>query len=160
MPARENTRDKIRLNAVERQRQALELRRAGTGYEAIARAVGYAGPGPAHKAVQSALKRMLAEPAEEVRALELARLDRLQMAHWPRAIGSGGVAPDPVATATVLRIMERRAKMMGLDAPTTVNVQRVVDEVAQSYGLTPAESVALFSGVRGHLATTNGTTKR
>lgn len=148
------------LAAADRQRQALELRRAGAGYDLIARQLGYAGPPGAHKAVATALHRMLAEPAEDVRALELARLDRLQLAHWSRAIGTPETDPDPVATSTVLKIMERRAKLMGLDAPATINVRTVVDEVATAYGLTPAESVALLSDVSGHLATQRGSAKR
>jgi hypothetical protein len=45
--------------------------------------------------------------------MELARLDRLQAAVWGDAI-----AGDIAAIHTVLKIMERRAKYAGLDAPT------------------------------------------
>ena len=66
-----------RLEAIEKQRKALELRKAGVGYVAIAKQLGYAGPSSSFKAVNSALKRTLQEPADEVRRLELERLDAL-----------------------------------------------------------------------------------
>lgn len=93
-----------------RERRVLELRRAGMPFDRIAEAVGYAGRAPAHTAYKRALKRTLQPVAAEVRELEADRLDQLQMTYWPKAI-----AGDSAATATVLRIMERRARLLGLD---------------------------------------------
>jgi transposase-like protein len=97
----------------EKRRQALELRKAGYGFDDIARALGYANAGGAYKAVQQALKETLREPADEVRKLELERVDRLMRAIWPRAIGGDGESID-----RVLRLMQRRAKYLGLDLST------------------------------------------
>ncbi len=102
-----------RLEAIERQRKALELRRAGAQFDAIATQLGYASPGAAHVAVDSALKRTLQEPADAVRRLEVDRLDRLFLAWWPAALQGDAEACD-----RVLKIMARRAKLQGLDAPT------------------------------------------
>ena len=74
------------LSALDRQMQALDLRKSGASFAQIAQALGYATPSGAHKAVMSAIKKTLREPAEEVRTLELERLDRLQMAAWTKAI--------------------------------------------------------------------------
>jgi len=52
-----------------------------------------------------------------MRQTEGARLDRMQRAVWPAAISG-----DIKAGAQVLRIMERRARLFGLDAPTKVEV--------------------------------------
>ena len=89
----ESTTSEKRLTAVDRQRQALELRRAGVGFEQIAKQVGYKGPSGAYKAVMSAIKKILREPGEEVRKMELERLDRLMFAvlaagGWRRPSGS------------------------------------------------------------------------
>jgi hypothetical protein len=121
-----------RLQAIERQRQALELRLAGTTLPEIARVLGYASASGAAGAIDSAIRRMLQEPAEKVRAYELARLDRLLMAIWPAAIRG-----DLQAIRRALDIMERRAKYLGLDAPAKVDISGMVREEAQRAGLSP-----------------------
>lgn len=98
------------LEAVNRQRQALELRLAGKQYVEIAEALGYANHSGAYRAVQTALKKTLQEPADEVRKLELSRLDTLLSELWEKN-------DRPIYVDRILRIMERRSKLLGLDAP-------------------------------------------
>jgi hypothetical protein len=98
------------VDAIDRQLRALELRKAGATYDMIAGALGYAHRSGAAQAVQAALKAVVREPAEEVRTLELERLDAMLMALWP-AVRNGNFG----ASAQALRIMERRAKLLGLD---------------------------------------------
>src|SRR5262245_27392556 len=71
-----------RLQALEKQRQALQLRIAGANFDEIAETLGYANRGGAHKAIMTAIESTLREPAAQVRELELKRLDRLWMAAW------------------------------------------------------------------------------
>jgi DNA-binding transcriptional MerR regulator len=97
----------------ERRRQALELRKAGFSFPEIARALGMCDAAGAYRLIQSALKETLREPADEVRKLELERLDRLTRAIWQRAVGGDGESID-----RVLRLMQRRAKYLGLDLST------------------------------------------
>ncbi len=104
-----------RIEAVNKQRQAVELRKAGASFAMIAEQLGYASVSGAFKAVQTALRKTLQAPADEVRNLELERLDTLLLALWPQARQGNQGAID-----RVLRIMERRAKLLGLDAPTKV----------------------------------------
>lgn len=59
----------------------------------------------------------VAETAEEVLSLEVKRLDEMLTRIYPVALGSDKVPPDPRAIDRVLRIMERRSKLLGLDAP-------------------------------------------
>ncbi|HQW74851.1 MAG TPA: hypothetical protein PLG46_12230 [Ornithinibacter sp.] len=92
------------------ERRVLELRRAGVDYRTIAQQVGYANPSSAKRAVDRALARAVTPVADEVRVLEADRLDRLQLAHWRKALQG-----DPVATRIVLDIMCRRAELLGLD---------------------------------------------
>ncbi len=110
------------LDALERQRQALELRKAGVPYAKIAEALGYAHASGAHKAVASALKKTLQEPADDLRKLELERLDAMLFAIWPSV--TKGIQP---AIDRALRIMERRAKLLGLDAPVKQAVGQDAD---------------------------------
>ena len=61
----------------------------------------------------SALKATLREPADEVRDLEVARLDAMLLPLW-RRVQQG----DERAVDRALKIMERRARLLGLDAPS------------------------------------------
>lgn len=97
----------------DKHRQALELRKAGASYEVIAEKLGYSHPSGAHKAVSSALQKTLREPADDLRNLELDRMDAMMLALWTQARQGNQGAVD-----RILRIMERRAKLMGLDAQT------------------------------------------
>lgn len=63
----------------------------------------------------TALRKTLREPADEVRLLELERLDALTYALWPEAMQRNLGAID-----RLLRVMERRDTLLGLDAPTKV----------------------------------------
>ncbi len=92
-----------------RRQQALELRLAGAPYRLIADRLGVSLP-VAWKHTQAALQQAPHEPVQELRQIELARLDRLQTAHWPQALGGSADATD-----RVLKIMDRRARLLGLD---------------------------------------------
>ena len=89
--------------------RAVELAINGASYAAIAAEVGYSHRGTAYKAVHKALAERVTEGVDELRRLELARLDLLQAAVWDKAL-----AADSAAVNTVLRIIERRAKLLGL----------------------------------------------
>lgn len=111
--ARGKSREKA--NIIDRQVLALDLRKSGKSFRAIATKLDIS-LGQAFKDVQKSLQESLAnrnDDAEELRQLELDRLDDLTSAldHWVKA---GSV---PAANA-MLRVMERRAKLLGLDAPT------------------------------------------
>lgn len=108
----ESSTSERRLTAAERGRQALELRKAGATFDDIAGKLGYADRGCAYRAVRKALKETLREPADEVRKLEAERLDKLQLALWASALRG-----DTRSIYPLLRVMSRRAKLLGLDAP-------------------------------------------
>jgi len=97
----------------DRDRRAFRLRLAGVSVGRIAEELGCAAD-----QVEASLVRMCGGVSPEMRRrtirLELERLDELQKAHYAAA-AQGGVA----ATAVILKIMERRARMLGLDAPPT-----------------------------------------
>lgn len=113
-----------RVKASERARQALELRKAGLPYAEIASRLGWRTPSGAHAAVMRALDRAMREPAEELRKIELARLDSLHQAIWPTALRG-----DLGAIDRELRISERRAKLLGLDAPARQDVTSAGERV-------------------------------
>ena len=103
---------------VERERQVLQLRLEGWTFDAIAQRLGYKTPSGAHMAYKSALKRTLQQPADEIREAELARLDELQKIAWQQVLSG-----DLRAVDSVLRIMDRRAKFLGLDSPHRIEAK-------------------------------------
>ena len=107
----------ILVRANERAREALELRKAGATFKQIAASMHFSEQ-RAYFLVSRELARLNAERAElatDVTRLELERMDALWLGLWPRARGG-----DEKAVATCLRIMERRARILGLDAPTKI----------------------------------------
>lgn len=127
-----------RIETAERQRKAVELRKAGLGYDAIAVECGYRDRSGAYRAVMAALRALVREPAEELRDLEVARLDDMLKGLWVNARKGNVYAID-----RVLKIMTRRAELLGLDAPKKVKiVQEEAARLADEYGLTTAEILA------------------
>lgn len=101
-------RDQRKIATEEQARQALELRKAGASYDKIAQALGFADRSGAYYCVKNAIKQISKEPAQDVLALELERLDAMQMSYWQKS------RVDPKAAALVLQIMDRRARYLGL----------------------------------------------
>lgn len=105
--------------------RALELRKQGLPYRRIGEIMGCSA-GTAHQWVTFAFRELIEsvnEAAEDVRKMELDRLDNMQAALW-----NDCEAGDRPAIAATLRIMERRAKLLGLDSPQHVD-QRVTIQV-------------------------------
>lgn len=112
---------------LDRELKVLELRRAGLTWQRIAEQVGYADHSGAYLAYKRALKRTLQQPADELRQQEIDRIDRLQLAAWPRAMQG-----DTQSINTIVRLMERRARLLGLDMPVKIAQDVTVWEGGES----------------------------
>ena len=110
-----------RLEAANRQRQALELRARGVGFAKIADELGYKSASGAFRAVAAGLRKTLQEPAATLRVLEVERLGRLETVLWARLPGNISVADK------LLRVWERRARLLGLDAPNKLEITRLLE---------------------------------
>jgi hypothetical protein len=128
-----------RIKALADQRKALELRRMAWGYQAIADHLGI-GLATAHRHVMDALKEARAQistEADTLKSEDLSRLDAMLSGLWPRASKGEAVAVD-----RVLKIMERRAKLLGLEAPVrieTTGKDGAPIEVSSSISLDPTK---------------------
>lgn len=89
----------------------MKLVAQGMSYDEVAKAVGYGHRGSAHRAVSKALAEREVEGVDELRALELARLNRLQSSLWDKAM-----AGDVRAVDWVVRIIAQRVRLLGLGA--------------------------------------------
>lgn len=104
------------IEAAEKRRKALSLRAQGKTYQQIADEVGWSNRTLACRYVQRELKDVPKEEATHLRQLEMERLDALTNAVWPLAMTG-----DTRSIETCLKLMERRAKMIGLDSPSKIS---------------------------------------
>jgi hypothetical protein len=137
-----------RVDAAERDARALELRAAGASFRQIADRLGVS-VGTAWKCVDRGLAATRQEPSGKLRKLERERLDRLtveavQVLQARHVVVSGGKiitgddgeplidhGPRLAAINTLTRLMERRARLEGLDEPTRHEINARV--LAEAY---------------------------
>lgn len=101
-----------------RRTRVVELVTSGLSYEQAAAEVGYASRSAAWKAFHRALADREAEAIDEHRATEVARLDAVQAAYWAEAVSG-----DVQAAQVVLRCIEARTKVLGLDQPSRASTR-------------------------------------
>jgi len=119
------------IETAQRREYVLEQRKGGSTYREIAKAtINKYGASAlpknyderyAHDDVMAELKRLHEsnkETAQDILDLELIRLDRMQTAIWGDVLHG-----DEKAIDRVLRIMQRRADLLGLDAPKNVDIK-------------------------------------
>ncbi|MFC4497881.1 hypothetical protein ACFPA8_27495 [Streptomyces ovatisporus] len=115
------SRSEKRARVAERRASAIQLHLAGMSWQGIADQLGYASRGAAYTDVTRAMEQRQTEEAEQIalmRYTEARRLDRLQAAAWPAAMSG-----DVKAVETALKVIDRRVKLFGLDAPRRVSVE-------------------------------------
>lgn len=107
------------MGAAAKRALALDMRAGGSSYREIARALGWKTHVSAMKAVKKALEGVTQtlEQAEEVRSLELERLDQMWKGLAPQATKG-----NPRAVMAAVRLMgERRHLVAGLDVLAPVD---------------------------------------
>ena len=129
--------------------KALEMRRRGASYEAIAKAIGYADRSGAKKLINWAYEQTLRENVEEARELELQRCDRLQE-RMEEFLEAGELA----AGDRIAKLIELRCKIQGVFAPTKTEVTGK-DGGAIEVGPTAAQARELMRQFHGPV-TPNG----
>lgn len=98
------------IDRAQKQDEILKLRLTGASYREI-ETLTKIPRSTAQKMAEDAVDDIKRETAEQVVSLELARLDRLLRGVWTDAIDG-----DVKAIGSALKIMERRAKYLNLDA--------------------------------------------
>lgn len=117
MPGNKNDRAQL---VKTRRAEALRLRLIGHSYQRIADHMGVSVP-MAYKYVNQSLDEIAKQATEDafkVRQIELDRLDLMNAAMMPAALQG-----DQGAVEKVLKIQERRARLLGLDAPTKLSTE-------------------------------------
>lgn len=118
-------RSRVKPETLEKERKVLEYRRGGLTFDLIAERLGYASASGAHKAYLSACNRIVYEDVVEVRKSEMDRLDIAQAAIWGDLTDTVNVDANTRArlVLALIKIMERRARLLGLDMPTKAQVE-------------------------------------
>ena len=105
------------VTAAQKRAQAVTYRKAGKTFQEIADLVGFTSKATAYNAVKRALEDAVREPAQELIQLETERLDAMLAGLWP-AIEQG----DTQAVNAGIRVSERGARLLGLDAAQAVTM--------------------------------------
>ncbi len=145
----------------DKENAVLELRRSGETWARIAEIVGYANASGAQKAYVRVVNRVQREPIESMRELELDRLDRLQKAFWKDAV----VDRNQKAALVILKVIDQRAKIAGLYAPTKIqaevinydgltDIDKQLDAIKEQLGATNLSLPLLMEGEAGEARTT------
>ena len=103
-----------KVNAKIQRQKAVKFRLAGATYQAIADQMGCT-TSNVHKMVKKEMEQVTKETREDVeqlRAMEVSRLDEAQRAIWNQ-IANGHLG----AVDRLVKISDRRSKLLGLDAP-------------------------------------------
>lgn len=112
----------------ERQMKAMQLRVRGFTFPEMANELDVS-VGTAYNDYKAAMKRLIdetRESADQVRSVEITRLDRmirsLELAAFGPPDADAPFCADPKAIEVLLKVSDRRAKLLGLDAPEDLNV--------------------------------------
>jgi hypothetical protein len=113
-----------RARAAERRAQVLRLRLAGVPFDQIGQQLDPpCSMQRAYQLYRSALRQIIRDPGEELIKADLERLDML----W-RAVIARALAGSARHAEVGIRVLERRARLLGLDAPTRSEVRLTVEE--------------------------------
>lgn len=127
----------------ERRRQAAQLRLAGVDNETIYQRLKHMGYSSAdHVSVDLLRARRrsrarLEETVEDLRQLNVERLERLLAAAWPKALAGADGGADIKAIEVAARLVERLCELQGLKPPTRIELQARIE----------MESTAVAEGV-------------
>lgn len=105
------------IDRLQRDTEAVRLRRAGHTFDEIATACGYADKGRAHHAVTALLRAYPREDVELLRDITFDRYEQLIRGLWARAAGGDVWAVDRVS-----RLLDQQARLCGLNRPEKIQI--------------------------------------
>lgn len=135
-----------------RRSKAVKMRIAGHSPDDIASELGYVSPAAASADIYEAISKQLTTPDQNVevlREIECRRMDQMLLALQP-----GIERGNPRSVEIAIRILERRAKMLGLDSATKVElltvdaidaqIAKLTEQMAERVGSTLDDEIQQF----------------
>lgn len=123
MPRKSKT-HKQAIKAAERAVAVMDMRRKGVGYREIAKALDMS-LGNAYRIVSNQLEKLRAKAEETTR--EIVDIEKARLDEYQSGLHDAAKAGDVDAVRLAVVIMERRAKLLGLDKkPTEVGGEDVI----------------------------------
>lgn len=125
-PSRGRQLRSLEVAKAQQQARAVELRAEGMTYSEIGESLGVS-LGVAATLVKQALTATVQEPAEELRRLEALRIERMWKLAWPKSQVEhfrgpfGAMDTQGEWFDRCIKLMERRAKLLGLDAAQEIS---------------------------------------
>lgn len=124
----------------------------------IAKTLGWAAPSSALRAYERYSAKLALDAGEDLEAarrLELQRLEAMQSAIWDKALGHpadrarhrSAAAPNNELLNTLLRIHDRRVRLLGLDREPMVDPEQLLRDVAAELGEDPEEVIREAEGI-------------
>jgi hypothetical protein len=101
--------------------------------------------------LDAAFRAAAAQDIAVAAGLDLARIEALIEPLWADA--AAGVLP---VVDRVVKLLGRRARLLGLEAPVRVDVRLLVRRAAERHGLSADEERVLFDRITDHLAEQRG----
>lgn len=92
--------------------------------------------------VKTQLILLQAEETADVdlaRAMQVAQVDSMIRAIFPRAIGEKAPLPDYDAIDRMMKLLQHKSKLLGLDAPEMVDIRQRIDILVEEQGYDPQE---------------------
>ncbi|MBW1639565.1 hypothetical protein G3H63_10855 [Microbacterium resistens] len=145
-----NTVSRVNTSAMEKANRAWQLRVAGVSWDGIAKAVGFADKSAAYRAVNNFFGGVPQPDRGMLREVARQRGEHL----WRRAFQAvEETKGSPAAIRAALAVLERHARLDGLDEPNRVEVnmpdgedfQRLVAAAAAGMGLEIPVNADIFS---------------
>ncbi len=136
-----------------RRKTALQLRAQGLTFEAIGVRLGVSKQAAqkSYNVAMAALADETKADAEHLRTLELVRLDEIQAGLHPKSAKG-----SHLAAAAEMKVMERRARLLGLDAPKNLELSGPnggpVEMMARVVMLPPLDAPPTSDSAAGALA--------
>lgn len=126
---------------------ALGLRLAGASYSEVADTLGLANPMIARDLVEKelALRADDSDKRDALRREEAARIERLIRSVWPKATNPNDPEHLPAAR-TALAMVDRHARLLGLDMPTEVVVYTPTTSEIDAWVATMVSSASVIDG--------------
>ncbi len=132
----------VQLRLTERRSKALQLSIAGWSYREIAAEIDVS-----HTQVGNYIRQALekttdlsASQTAELRQIQFERIEGAIKKVWAKIAAGRDLLS---AVQTLIRLLEREAKLMGLDAPTKVDISAKVRAMAVEEGFDPDDAIEM-----------------